>query len=91
MSRGKILIVEDDANLLAGIRDILQLENYTVLTATDGEAGLAVLEDEEYPPDLIVSDIMMPRMDGIQFLMKVREIDRFVSIPFIYLTAKGEK
>ncbi|MEO1442455.1 MAG: response regulator, partial [Chloroflexota bacterium] len=91
MSRGKILIVEDDANLLAGIRDILKLEGYTVLTATNGEAGLTVLEQEEQLPDLIVSDIMMPRMDGIQFLMKVREIDRFVSIPFIYLTAKGEK
>jgi signal transduction histidine kinase len=91
MSRGKILIVEDDANLLAGIRDILRLEKYTVLTASDGEEGLNILTNEENLPDLIVSDIMMPRMDGIEFLMKVREVERFLSIPFIYLTAKGEK
>lgn len=91
MSQGTILVVEDDANLLEGIRDILELEKFTILTAGDGEEGLGVLEKLDTAPDLIVSDIMMPNMNGIEFLTKVREDDRFVSVPFIYLTAKGEK
>ncbi len=90
-SSGLILIVEDDANLLAGIRDILELEGYAVLTASNGVDGLAVLHKADTLPDLIVSDIMMPKMDGIAFLEEVREIEQFISIPFIYLTAKGEK
>lgn len=91
MSHGTILVVEDDANLLAGIRDILELEDYDILTATNGLDGLEELQRAPKPPDLIVSDIMMPHMDGIEFLKKVREVEKFVSIPFIYLTAKGEK
>lgn len=91
MSNGTILIVEDDASLLAGIKDILQLEYFTPLTATNGEDALRILQNAADPPDLIVSDIMMPRMDGIAFLKKVREVDRFVSIPFIFLTALGER
>jgi signal transduction histidine kinase len=91
MSRGTILVVEDDANLLAGIRDILELEKYTIFTASDGIEGLQILEGMPTLPDLIVSDIMMPHMDGIEFLVKVREREDLISIPFIYLTAKGEK
>ncbi len=91
MTNGTILVVEDDANLLMGIRDILELENYEILTANNGLDGLEALQKAATPPDIIVSDIMMPHMDGIEFLKKVRAVERFVSIPFIYLTAKGEK
>lgn len=91
MSRGTILVVEDDVNLLAGIRDILEIEQFTVHTACDGVDGLNKLQQMPALPDLIVSDIMMPRMDGIEFLTQVRQVDAFVSIPFIYLTAKGER
>ncbi len=91
MSKAQVLIVEDDVNLLEGIRDILELDEYGVLTAENGEEGLKVLQNQPTPPDLIVSDIMMPRMDGIQFFKEVRKEERWVSIPFIFLTAKGEK
>lgn len=91
-SKARVLVVEDDAHLRSSIKDILELEHYTVLTAQDGRNGLEVLRDNaDMPPDLIVSDIMMPYMDGIEFLKEVRKETRWVSIPFIFLTAKSEK
>lgn len=86
-----ILVVEDDTHLMEGIRDILELNKYRVLTATNGEIGLEVLQSEPVPPDLIVSDIMMPRMDGYDFFQAVREDETWLKIPFIFLTAKGER
>ncbi len=91
MEKATVLVVEDDVHLLKGIQDILELDGYSVLTADNGVQGLAVLNAQPAPPDLIVSDIMMPRMDGIQFLKEVRREMRWFSIPFIFLTAKGEK
>jgi signal transduction histidine kinase len=91
VEKAKVLVVEDDVHLLKGIQDILELDGYAVLTADNGVQGLAVLNEQSVPPDLIVSDIMMPRMDGIQFLKEVRREMRWFSIPFIFLTAKGEK
>ena len=91
MSKTKLLIVEDDAHLLLGLRDILELDEYEVLTAENGKEALKILNKLDTPPDLIVSDIMMPEMDGIEFLTQVREKDEWVTIPFIFLTAKGEK
>jgi signal transduction histidine kinase len=90
--RVHVLVVEDDAHLLSGIRDILELENYTVTTASHGRAGLELLRDDpENPPDVIVSDIMMPYLDGFEFLAEVRKVDDWVTVPFIFLTARGER
>lgn len=91
MSQTTVLVVEDDAHLLSGIREILELENYAVLTATNGLEGLQILRELETPPDIIISDIMMPQMGGYEFLEEVRKEDLWVSIPFIFLTAKSEK
>jgi two-component system, sensor histidine kinase and response regulator len=91
LRKAKVLVVEDDIHLLEGIRDILELDGYSVLTAENGNHGLEVLNNQTSPPDLIVSDIMMPKMDGIQFLKEVRKESRWLDIPFIFLTAKGEK
>ncbi len=91
MDKAKVLVVEDDIHLLEGIRDILELDGYSVLTAENGINGVEVLNSQSIPPDLIVSDIMMPKMDGIQFLKEVRKENRWFSIPFIFLTAKGER
>src|SRR4051812_3852645 len=91
MEKAKVLVVEDDIHLLEGIRDILELDGYSVLTAENGSNGIEVLNNQSSPPDLIVSDIMMPKMDGIQFLKEVRKENRWFSIPFIFLTAKGER
>lgn len=89
--KATLLVVEDDVHLLQGIRDILEIEGYQVWTAASGLDGLDVLGKMDVPPDLIISDIMMPRMDGYQFFEAVRATDKWVEIPFIFLTAKGEK
>jgi len=89
MVKGTILVVEDDATMLTGVRDVLQLAGYQVITAEDGLAGLKALEQTR--PDLIISDIMMPGLDGYDFLQKVRENPEWLDIPIIFLTAKGEK
>lgn len=89
--KATILVVEDDIHLLEGIRDILRLDHYHVLTAQDGVQALEILNSQPELPDLIVSDIMMPHMDGVEFFRRVRQEQRWLSIPFIFLTAKGEK
>ena len=89
MTGETILVVEDDAALLDGLRDVLELAGYQVLTARHGIEGLAVLEQRL--PDLIVSDINMPRMDGYQFYAQVRANPDWVSLPLIFLSAKSEK
>lgn len=91
MAKATVLVVEDDVHLLSGIREILELGDYQVWTAQNGVQGLQTLQAAEIPPDVIVSDIMMPHMDGFSFLTEVRQEDQWVNIPFIFLTAKGEK
>lgn len=90
-SRKTILVVEDDRNLLDGVRNILELEGFHVLVAGDGLEALDVLRRQAIPPDLILSDIMMPHMDGIELLEAVRRESRWLSIPVIYLTARGQR
>ena len=89
----KILIVEDDPHLREGLADLLELHNQryklVIETAVNGLEGLVTLENGT--PDLIISDIMMPQMDGYIFLQTVRKNPRWFRIPFIFLTAKGEK
>ena len=89
--KATILVVEDDKHLMEGIRDILEINDYNVLTATHGKAGLEVLTCQPVPPDLIVSDIMMPYMNGYEFFEAVRAQSNWITIPFIFLTAKGER
>jgi signal transduction histidine kinase len=89
MSGETILVVEDDSSLLEGVRDILLLAGYQVLVARNGLEGLAVLEKET--PHLIISDIMMPGMDGYRFYATLRARNEWVHIPFIFVTAKGDK
>ncbi len=88
----KLLVVEDDPNLLHGLRDILKLDHYDVLLAGNGMEALEILRHQgDNLPDLIVSDIMMPVMDGMELLKNVRREPEWVKIPFIFLTAKGER
>ena len=88
-----ILVVEDDRNLLNGLEDLLTIFDgkykLKVLTALNGQEALQVIEQQI--PDLIISDIMMPKMSGYEFLLRVRENPQWLHIPFIFLTAKGEK
>jgi signal transduction histidine kinase len=91
MMKTTILVVEDDVNLMHGIRDILQLQDYSVITADNGLSALDILRNCPSLPDLIVSDIMMPEMNGYEFFEAVRLEKNWTAIPFMFLTAKGEK
>ncbi len=86
MTAPRILVVEDHEPLLDAIRMVLERAGYTVLTATDGQKGLEVME--RVRPDLIVADIMMPNMDGYEFYQAVRARPDGLTIPFIFLTAR---
>jgi signal transduction histidine kinase len=85
----RILVVEDDLAVQEGIADILEVAGYEVLTASDGQEALAVLEEQHL--DLIISDIMMPYMNGYELYEAVHGQPGWVTLPFIFLTAKGEK
>ena len=81
----KILVVDDEALLVKGIRFNLQNEGYQVITGSDGLEAIALVRDEQ--PDLVVLDVMMPHMDGMTACAKIRE---FSDVPIILLTAKVE-
>ena len=82
-----ILIVEDDPAMLEGLKGNLEFEGYTVVSATDGEAGLnAALEAR---PDLIVLDIMLPKINGYEVCRLIRR--EGLEMPVIMLTAKGQE
>jgi DNA-binding response OmpR family regulator len=83
--KGRVLIVEDDTSLLFGLKKNLHFEGYEVLTASDGETGLRLAVDER--PDLIVLDVMLPRMNGFEVCEVLRSNE--VEIPVIFLTAKA--
>jgi signal transduction histidine kinase/DNA-binding response OmpR family regulator len=87
VSTQQLLIIEDNADLLAFIRSVFK-DQYTILTAANGRIGYQIAI--ERMPDLIISDVMMPEMDGIAFLQKVREDERVNHIPVILLTARNE-
>ena len=89
MDKQCVLVVEDHEPLLAAVQGVLESEGYTVMTAADGEQALQVMEGTS--PDLIVADIMMPKMDGYAFYEQVRAHSEWVQIPFIFLTAKAER
>jgi CheY-like chemotaxis protein len=83
---GRVLVVEDDDAARALLRDMLVKEGCTVEVAEDGLAALAKVETEA--PDLILLDLMMPRMDGFQFLEAMRAKPGKENIPIVVLTAK---
>ncbi len=84
-----ILIVDDDLGIRDSVDEILTLSGYTSLMAADGVEALELLASHK--PDLIISDIMMPRMDGYAFFEALKNIREWSTIPFIFLTARGEK
>ena len=83
----KILVVEDEPNMVAGLRDNFEFEGYQVITARDGVEGLQRALDES--PDLVVLDVMMPGMSGLEVCKQLRA--KRGSIPIIMLTARGQE
>lgn len=86
MEHGRILVVDDEKKLVAMIRSYLEKEGYEVITAHDGEAALQLFE--KHSPDLIVLDIMMPGIDGLEVCRHVRDSS---TTPIIILSAKVEE
>src|SRR5499427_6579760 len=83
----RILIVEDEPNMVAGLRDNFEYEGYEVITAPDGVAGLERALNEA--PDLVVLDVMMPRMSGLEVCKQLKSKRPY--IPIIMLTARGQE
>lgn len=87
-SRSHILLVDDDRAILEGVADLLSLHGYDVMTAASAKSALKVMQQQV--PDLVISDIMMPGMDGYAFYEAVRDNPAWTPIPFIFLTARGQ-
>jgi len=84
-----ILIIEDDISVRNMVRDFLELEKITTITAENGQAGLELAN--KYLPDLIISDIMMPQLDGLGLKKELGKNPVTALIPFIFLTSKSER
>ena len=86
MPKARILVVEDEENILEAIRYNLEAQGYEALTATDGQTGLAAARAER--PDLVILDVMLPSMDGLEVCRAIR---REQDMPIVILTARDEE
>src|SRR4051812_1881179 len=80
-----LLIVEDNADLRELLAEFLMREGFAVMTAEDGEAGLRIIRQQ--PPDLVITDIGMPKMDGLAMIRELRRSPETLSVPVLVLTA----
>lgn len=85
----RILVIEDEPEMRRNLATVLRLEKYEPLTAENGRTGLELARREA--PDLILCDVMMPELDGYGVLQALRADPRLALIPFIFLTARGER
>lgn len=88
MGKAKILIIDDEPQMIQVLKVRLEAENYTVLSASNGEEGLEKVKSEK--PDLILLDILMPKKDGYTFVRETKADDNLRNIPIIMLTGKAE-
>ncbi len=84
----KLLLVDDDPNLILLVRDYLEFRGYEVVTAENGREALEILAREL--PDMIICDIMMPEMNGYGFVEELRKQNQASWIPVLFLSAKGQ-
>jgi two-component system phosphate regulon response regulator PhoB len=89
MKKARILLVDDEPDLVELVRHHLVREHYDVVSAADGEAGLA--EARRKLPDLVILDLMLPGIDGLEVCRRLRADSRTQHIPIVMLTAKGEE
>jgi DNA-binding response OmpR family regulator len=85
----KILVIEDEASLLEDIIEMLRFAEFDVEGASDGEEGLQ--KARYWQPDVILCDIMMPGIDGFDVLRNIRDTGETSNMPFIFLTARGDR
>jgi len=89
MARGKVLVVDDEEYIQHILNFSFGAEGYEVITAADGEEAVTVARSEK--PDIIVLDIMMPKMDGYEACKQIKADPQTQNIPVILLTAKGRE
>lgn len=85
-----ILIIEDDEVILSLLKELLESENYYISTADNGEMAFVVLAKEKSKPDLILLDLMMPVMNGFQFMKKQSEDPELKNIPVVVMSADSQ-
>lgn len=81
-----ILLVEDNSSLAGEIADLLQMMQYNVIVATNGKEGLKMVKEKK--PDLVLTDLLMPEMDGLEMITEIRSDRAGKNIPIIILSAK---
>ena len=82
----KVLVIDDDPTLLKVVQPFLEAHGFVVSTATDGQVGIDLVKKD--PPDLIVLDVQMPRMNGYTFVFELKKVINIKTLPIIVLTAK---
>ena len=85
-----VMLVDDSATILLSMRQTLEMSNFKVTTACDGMDGLAKLKSEP-KPDLVVTDINMPKLDGLGFIREVRQLPNFRFTPILVLTTESQQ
>lgn len=88
-AKRRILVVDDEPDFLMAIKAMLEANNFIVLTAVDGQEGLSLARQEK--PDLIVLDLMLPKMDGYKVCRFLKFDEKYRKIPVIMLTARGQE
>lgn len=89
MNSPKILIIDDEVDLVETIRFPLELDGYQVLAASNGEEGLHLARKEK--PDLIILDLMLPKIDGYKICRFLKFDEKYKHIPIIMLTARSQE
>lgn len=84
----RLLLIDDDPNLILLVKDYLEFRGYNVVTAENGREALEILDDNV--PDMIICDVMMPEMDGYSLVKHIREEPTTNRIPVLFLSAKGQ-
>lgn len=85
----RILVIEDDAEILENIEEVLELQSFRAITANDSNIGLELAKTEL--PDLVICDVVMPDVDGYRILNELRQSEATATIPFIFLTGKVDR
>jgi len=86
----KIMVVDDEPDILTTVGEMLEMSGYEVIKAIDGKECFKKLNESSTNPDLILLDIMMPDISGWDVAAKIKENPRWNSIPIVFLTAKGD-
>ncbi|NER37587.1 MAG: response regulator transcription factor [Oscillatoria sp. SIO1A7] len=84
----RLLLIDDDPNLILLVKDYLEFRGYEVIAAENGRKAMDILQEEI--PDMIICDVMMPEMDGYAFVKQIREDPNINWIPVLFLSAKGQ-